>query len=193
MFCPIAHQKICTHYSPNILNIHIASHHLMKFLLHRIPFRPTICSKLHFFQTFLHLIQVTLSFLLMLIFMTYNTWLCLAVVLGAGTGFFLFGWDINLYFAILTVFQLNFPACSHYSYKKSVVVDVTEHCHWLVKTFATKFASFLKWQRLSNSNSHFNNRLNWCRMCFSFPRNCIYKATRILGWMIRSCNRRYLN
>jgi len=38
--------------------------------------------------------------------MTYNVWLCLAVLFGATLGYFLFGW------------------------KKSVVVDVTEHCHW---------------------------------------------------------------
>lgn len=37
--------------------------------------------------------------------MTYNIWLCLAVLFGATLGYFLFGW------------------------KKSVVVDVTEHCH----------------------------------------------------------------
>lgn len=70
-------------------------------------FRPTIFSWMHFYQSFLHLVQVTLSLMLMLIFMTYNTWLCLAVVFGAMVGYFLFGW------------------------KKSVVVDVTEHCHWL--------------------------------------------------------------
>lgn len=71
-------------------------------------FRPTIFSLMHFYQSVLHLVQVTLSLMLMLIFMTYNTWLCLAVVFGAMVGYFLFGW------------------------KKSVVVDVTEHCHWLV-------------------------------------------------------------
>lgn len=38
--------------------------------------------------------------------MTYNVWLCVAVVAGAAVGYFLFGW------------------------KKSVIVDVTEHCHW---------------------------------------------------------------
>lgn len=37
--------------------------------------------------------------------MTYNIWLCSAVLFGATLGYFLFGW------------------------KKSVVVDVTEHCH----------------------------------------------------------------
>uniref|UniRef100_A0AAG5CUH4 Copper transport protein n=1 Tax=Anopheles atroparvus TaxID=41427 RepID=A0AAG5CUH4_ANOAO len=67
--------------------------------------QPTMLSLMHLFQTLLHILQVTLSFLLMLIFMTYNTWLCLAVVLGAALGYFLFGW------------------------KKSVIVDVTEHCH----------------------------------------------------------------
>ncbi|XP_053694097.1 high affinity copper uptake protein 1 isoform X2 [Sabethes cyaneus] len=67
--------------------------------------QPTMLSVMHLFQTFLHILQVTLSFMLMLIFMTYNTWLCLAVVFGAALGYFLFGW------------------------KKSVVVDVTEHCH----------------------------------------------------------------
>lgn len=62
-------------------------------------------SPMHFYQTFLHVLQVTLSFLLMLIFMTYNLWLCSAVVIGAAIGYFLFGW------------------------KKSVIVDITEHCH----------------------------------------------------------------
>lgn len=67
--------------------------------------QPTMISKIHFYQTFLHMIQMVLSYFLMLIFMTYNVWLCIAVVLGAGVGYFLFGW------------------------KKSIVVDVTEHCH----------------------------------------------------------------
>ncbi|XP_050524408.1 high affinity copper uptake protein 1-like isoform X2 [Daktulosphaira vitifoliae] len=67
--------------------------------------QPTMLSSFHFLQTFLHVIQITVSYLLMLIFMTYNVWLCLAVLLGATLGYFLFGW------------------------KKSVVVDVTEHCH----------------------------------------------------------------
>lgn len=77
--------------------------HMVGEVIHKQP--PTMLSIMHLFQTFLHILQVTLSFLLMLIFMTYNTWLCLAVVLGASLGYFLFGW------------------------KKSVIVDVTEHCH----------------------------------------------------------------
>ncbi|KAL0112934.1 hypothetical protein PUN28_012289 [Cardiocondyla obscurior] len=67
--------------------------------------QPTMMSWMHVFQTFLHIIQIVLSYFLMLIFMTYNVWLCCAVVLGAAIGYFLFGW------------------------KKSVIVDVTEHCH----------------------------------------------------------------
>ncbi|XP_032666199.1 high affinity copper uptake protein 1 isoform X2 [Odontomachus brunneus] len=67
--------------------------------------QPTMLSWMHFFQTLLHIVQIVLSYFLMLIFMTYNVWLCCAVVLGAAIGYFLFGW------------------------KKSVIVDVTEHCH----------------------------------------------------------------
>lgn len=67
--------------------------------------QPTMFSLLHGFQTCLHIIQIVLSYFLMLIFMTYNVWLCLAVVVGAAVGYFLFGW------------------------KKSFIVDVTEHCH----------------------------------------------------------------
>ncbi|XP_018359730.1 PREDICTED: high affinity copper uptake protein 1 isoform X2 [Trachymyrmex cornetzi] len=67
--------------------------------------QPTMMSWMHLFQTFLHIIQIVLSYFLMLIFMTYNVWLCCAVILGAAIGYFLFGW------------------------KKSVIVDVTEHCH----------------------------------------------------------------
>ncbi|CAG5018857.1 unnamed protein product [Parnassius apollo] len=66
---------------------------------------PTMMSAAHAWQTVLHGIQVLVSYMLMLVFMTYNTWLCAAVVLGSATGYFLFGW------------------------RESVVVDFTEHCH----------------------------------------------------------------
>ncbi|XP_053551661.1 high affinity copper uptake protein 1 [Bombina bombina] len=59
----------------------------------------------HVIQTCLHIIQVVVSYFLMLVFMTYNAYLCIAVAAGAGTGYFLFSW------------------------KKAVVVDITEHCH----------------------------------------------------------------
>ncbi|KAJ8734131.1 hypothetical protein PYW07_014682 [Mythimna separata] len=66
---------------------------------------PTMLSTAHAWQTVLHGMQVLVSYMLMLVFMTYNTWLCAAVVLGSATGYFLFGW------------------------RESVVVDFTEHCH----------------------------------------------------------------
>ncbi|XP_030063028.1 high affinity copper uptake protein 1 isoform X2 [Microcaecilia unicolor] len=59
----------------------------------------------HLLQTVLHIVQVVVSYFLMLIFMTYNGYLCIAVAAGAGTGYFFFSW------------------------KKAVVVDITEHCH----------------------------------------------------------------
>ncbi|XP_062410427.1 high affinity copper uptake protein 1 [Sardina pilchardus] len=59
----------------------------------------------HTLQTVLHIIQVVVSYFLMLVFMTYNGYLCIAVAAGAGVGYFLFSW------------------------KKAVVVDITEHCH----------------------------------------------------------------
>lgn len=59
----------------------------------------------HLTQTLLHVIQVFVSYCLMLVFMTYNVWLCIAIILGAGAGYFFFGW------------------------KRAVVVDVNEHCH----------------------------------------------------------------
>ncbi|XP_037029264.1 high affinity copper uptake protein 1 isoform X2 [Bradysia coprophila] len=77
--------------------------HMVGEVIHKQP--PTMLSAMHAYQTLLHILQVTVSFLLMLIFMTYNVWLCLAVVIGAAGGYFLFGW------------------------RKSVIVDVTEHCH----------------------------------------------------------------
>ncbi|XP_068694829.1 high affinity copper uptake protein 1-like [Montipora foliosa] len=70
----------------------------------QIP-RSKLCNWHHFLQTFLHIVQVTLSYFLMLIFMTYNVWLCLSVALGAGFGYFVFGWKVNK------------------------VIDIYEHCH----------------------------------------------------------------
>ncbi|XP_064616206.1 high affinity copper uptake protein 1-like isoform X2 [Liolophura sinensis] len=59
----------------------------------------------HFLQTLLHMVQIVISYFLMLIFMTYNAWLCIAIALGAGAGYFAFGW------------------------KRAIVVDINEHCH----------------------------------------------------------------
>ncbi|CAH0561416.1 unnamed protein product [Brassicogethes aeneus] len=46
----------------------------------------------HFIQTIFQMIQMWISYCLMLIVMTYNVWLILAVVVGSGVGYFLFGW-----------------------------------------------------------------------------------------------------
>lgn len=67
--------------------------------------QPSMFSWMHALQTLLHVVQMVLSYFLMLIFMTYNVWLCLAMVVGTAVTYFLFGW------------------------KKPVIVDVTEHCH----------------------------------------------------------------
>jgi len=50
-------------------------------------------SSSHLVQTLLHLLQVVLSYFLMLVAMTYNTWLFGAVAGGAMVGYFLFGWS----------------------------------------------------------------------------------------------------
>lgn len=62
-------------------------------------------SKAHFYQSSLHAIQVTISYTLMLGFMTFNTWICLSILLGAGLGYFLFCW------------------------RKLTFVNVTDHCN----------------------------------------------------------------
>lgn len=59
----------------------------------------------HAIQTLLHMIQIAVSYFLMLIFMTYNMWLCMAVLLGATAGYFFFSW------------------------KRPIVIDFNEHCH----------------------------------------------------------------
>ncbi len=48
------------------------------------------CSSQHLLQTGLHVIQLIVSYILMLVVMTYNVYLCLAIALGAGVGYYLF-------------------------------------------------------------------------------------------------------
>eukprot|EP00058_Branchiostoma_floridae_P023962 XP_002609452.1 hypothetical protein BRAFLDRAFT_226590 [Branchiostoma floridae] len=64
-----------------------------------------ILSSAHLIQTLLHVLQIVVSYFLMLVFMTYNVWLCIAVAIGAGIGYFSFGW------------------------KRAIVIDINEHCH----------------------------------------------------------------
>ena len=48
-------------------------------------------------QTGLHVLQVGVGYLLMLVAMTYNGWLFLAICLGAGTGYFTFARSRHLF------------------------------------------------------------------------------------------------
>jgi len=56
------------------------------------PLRKRMMSLSHFIQTMLHMLQVFIGYLLMLAFMTYNAWICISVIVGAGLGYFVFGW-----------------------------------------------------------------------------------------------------
>jgi copper transporter 1 len=53
----------------------------------------------------MHILQMIISYGLMLVAMTFNTYLFFAVVLGAGLGHFLFGW------------------------RRSSTIDYNDHCH----------------------------------------------------------------
>ncbi|XP_055345723.1 high affinity copper uptake protein 1-like [Paramacrobiotus metropolitanus] len=69
------------------------------------------CNRDHFAQTLLYVLQFIVGYLLMLVFMTYNVWLCLAVVAGIGTGYFLFGQERLLPDAVGTDAQNGDCAC----------------------------------------------------------------------------------
>ncbi|XP_058801143.1 high affinity copper uptake protein 1-like [Phymastichus coffea] len=49
-------------------------------------------SAVHIVQTALQAVQVVLGYFLMFIFMTYNVYLCIAVLVGSVLGYFLFAW-----------------------------------------------------------------------------------------------------
>jgi len=51
-----------------------------------------MCSMYHLIQTLMHMIQVFVGYILMLAAMCYNVWIFLAIVVGSGCGYFLFGW-----------------------------------------------------------------------------------------------------
>ncbi|OQR73878.1 high affinity copper uptake protein 1-like [Tropilaelaps mercedesae] len=57
-----------------------------------IAVRSGLLNLSHLQQTCIYMAQLTLAYLLMLLFMCYNVWVCLAIVLGAGSGYFVFGW-----------------------------------------------------------------------------------------------------
>lgn len=82
----------------------------------------------HFVLTILHMVQMTLAYFLMLIVMTYNSWLCASVVVGSTVGYFLFGW------------------------RKTTIVDVSDHCHWRLLCFWEKKSSKSKIKLVWNCN-----------------------------------------
>ena len=54
-----------------------------------------MCSSHHLSQTVLHIVHVALGFLLMLVVMTYQVYLGISVIIGAGLGYFLFAGFIS--------------------------------------------------------------------------------------------------
>ncbi|XP_073820069.1 high affinity copper uptake protein 1-like isoform X2 [Musca autumnalis] len=61
-------------------------------LINEKTYLEKILAKPHLIQASINVIQVIMSYLLMLVFMTYNYWLCLAVVMGLSLGYLFFGW-----------------------------------------------------------------------------------------------------
>ncbi|KAK0428914.1 hypothetical protein QR680_011082 [Steinernema hermaphroditum] len=57
----------------------------------RTNYRQKLLSLSHFAQSVLFGVQIVVSYFLMLIFMTFSVWLCIAVTAGAAVGYYLFG------------------------------------------------------------------------------------------------------
>ncbi|RWS10316.1 hypothetical protein B4U79_11871 [Dinothrombium tinctorium] len=68
-------------------------------------FYKKLFNKHHLAQSSLHIVQVAVGYILMLGVMTFNIWICLAILAGAGLGYFLF--------------------CS----RRSTGYDIFEHCN----------------------------------------------------------------
>ncbi|XP_066598551.1 high affinity copper uptake protein 1-like [Prorops nasuta] len=49
-------------------------------------------SDVHLLQTLMHILQMIVGYMLMLVFMTYNVWICMAVIVGTAFGYWLFSW-----------------------------------------------------------------------------------------------------
>ncbi|KHN87546.1 High affinity copper uptake protein 1 [Toxocara canis] len=60
-------------------------------LPHKI-YRSSLISELHALQTLLFAVQLILSYVLMLVFMTFSVWLAIAVTLGISFGYYIFGY-----------------------------------------------------------------------------------------------------
>ncbi|KAI8507798.1 hypothetical protein Bbelb_140380 [Branchiostoma belcheri] len=74
----------------------------MSPLLRSLQFPPSIEHierrrlKFHLAQSLLHVLEVVLAYCLMLVVMTYNGWLAIAVFLGAGIGYLVFSADMGV-------------------------------------------------------------------------------------------------
>lgn len=97
--------KSCQEFEQKMLVVH-GEFEFVNFL-HKIffLFSARLLSSQHLIQTVLHILQMGISYLLMLIAMTFNIYLFLAIILGAGLGHLLFGW------------------------RRSSIIDYNEHCH----------------------------------------------------------------
>lgn len=69
----------------------------------------TITMTMHIVQSLLHVLQVGTAYILMLIAMTFNAWLFLAVAFGSGIGYFIF---------------------SRVRHLSSPFRESNDHCHW---------------------------------------------------------------
>ena len=79
----LTHTHMCTHTYTMDIHTHTQSHaHSLKYY--------SISASMHLLQSALHVIQVGIGYLLMLVAMTFNGWLFLAVCFGAGVGYLLF-------------------------------------------------------------------------------------------------------
>lgn len=58
-------------------------------ILSRVFFSSLCRLLLHGVQTLLHIVQVTLGYMLMLCVMSYNTWIFLGVIVGSALGYFI--------------------------------------------------------------------------------------------------------
>ncbi|XP_035667846.1 probable low affinity copper uptake protein 2 [Branchiostoma floridae] len=71
-------------------------------LLRSLQFPPSIQHierrrlKFHIAQSLLHVLEVVGAYCLMLVVMTYNGWLAIAVFLGAGVGYFVFAANMDI-------------------------------------------------------------------------------------------------
>lgn len=55
-------------------------------------FKIRLVSVPHLIQTSLYFVQLIITYVLMMAFMTFNTWICLSIVFGSAIGYWLFYW-----------------------------------------------------------------------------------------------------